>query len=81
MLRTLLAACKKVQSELRLQHRDLKPSNILRIGSEWYIADFGIAKIIEAGGENFLNNSSNLQIEETLVGTFPYMSPHLRKRY
>ncbi len=63
-----------------MQHRDLKPSNILRIGTEWYVADFGIAKILEAG-ENQLNNSINDKIEETLVGTFPYMSPHLRKRY
>jgi serine/threonine protein kinase len=29
-------------------HADLKPANILRVGSQWKIADFGFSKFVEA---------------------------------
>jgi serine/threonine protein kinase len=46
-------------------HRDLKPGNILRIGSTWKIADFGLVK--EIGKRTHVTNN--------LIGTPIYMSP------
>jgi serine/threonine protein kinase len=33
---------------MHVQHRDLKPSNILKIRENWYLSDFGLAKMIES---------------------------------
>lgn len=33
-----------------MSHRDIKPSNILNIDGVWYIADFGVAKIMNKSG-------------------------------
>ena len=46
-------------------HRDLKPGNILRVGSTWKIADFGLVK--EIGNSTHVTNN--------LMGTPIYMSP------
>jgi len=58
-----------------LVHRDLKPDNIM-VGREGRIRvfDFGLAKTLEAGGEDF-RRSASLTRAGTLVGTPNYMAP------
>ncbi len=51
---------------LEVVHRDLKPRNILRFGSQWKLADFGIAK-------NLSRLVSNHTFQQ--AGTFGYMAP------
>jgi serine/threonine-protein kinase len=49
-------------------HRDLKPENILLSDGQALIADFGLAKALEAGGERLTANGM-------AVGTAAYISP------
>jgi serine/threonine-protein kinase len=49
-------------------HRDLKPENVLLSDGQALIADFGLAKAMEAGGDRLTGNG-------VAVGTAGYMSP------
>ena len=49
-------------------HRDIKPENILLLGGHALVADFGIARAVEAGGERLTQTGM-------AVGTPHYMSP------
>jgi eukaryotic-like serine/threonine-protein kinase len=49
-------------------HRDIKPENILLMGGHALVADFGIARAVEAGGERLTQTGM-------AVGTPHYMSP------
>jgi serine/threonine protein kinase len=55
-------------------HRDIKPSNILLDNDErfFYLADFGLAKVIEEG--------SDITQTGCLVGTPEYMAPELTEK-
>ncbi len=50
-------------------HRDIKPENILLLGGHALVADFGIAKAVEAAGGEKLTQTG------MAVGTPHYMSP------
>ena len=50
-------------------HRDIKPENILLAGGEAVVADFGIAKAIQAAGGESLTETG------MAIGTPWYMSP------
>jgi len=47
-----------------LVHRDIKPANIMRVGSHWKLADFGVARTVEGTMQ-----------EATSIGTQYYMPP------
>ena len=49
-------------------HRDIKPENVLLSGRHAMVADFGIARAIEAGGGSLTQTG-------TAIGTPGYMSP------
>ncbi|MEB3193085.1 MAG: bifunctional serine/threonine-protein kinase/formylglycine-generating enzyme family protein [Snowella sp.] len=49
-------------------HRDLKPANILRVGENWKLADFGIARSLQDGTSTYTNPSQQ-------IGTIAYMPP------
>jgi serine/threonine-protein kinase len=49
-------------------HRDIKPENILLMGGHALVADFGIARAVEASGEKLTQTGM-------AVGTPHYMSP------
>ena len=49
-------------------HRDIKPENILLCGEQTLVADFGIAKLLDASGEKLTETGLSL-------GTPAYMSP------
>jgi serine/threonine protein kinase len=49
-------------------HRDLKPANILRVGNNWKLADFGIARSLQDGTSTYTNPSQQ-------IGTIAYMPP------
>ncbi|MBK8060508.1 MAG: serine/threonine protein kinase [Gemmatimonadetes bacterium] len=51
-------------------HRDIKPENILLTAGTAVVADFGIAKMLNAGGSGFSLTRAGLT-----VGTVAYMSP------
>ena len=50
-------------------HRDIKPENILLSSGRVYVADFGIARAIDAAGEDRLTSAG------IVLGTPAYMSP------
>lgn len=50
-------------------HRDLKPANILKLGSKWVLADFGMSLL---GDEK-----SIITAQESLPGTIPYTAPEV----
>jgi TolB-like protein/Flp pilus assembly protein TadD len=55
--------------ELGLVHRDIKPENILLAGDQAIVADFGIARAVEAAGGERLTGTG------MAIGTPAYMSP------
>jgi eukaryotic-like serine/threonine-protein kinase len=50
-------------------HRDIKPANILLEGSNAFVADFGIAQLIDIAGHDRLTRTG------VVIGTPEYMSP------
>ena len=71
--RILLEAAGALASahEAGVVHRDIKPENIMLEGKarRVLVMDFGIAKVMDAAGDNSLTSSG------TIVGTPHYMSP------
>jgi hypothetical protein len=51
-------------------HRDVKPENILFVGEHVQVADFGVAKALDAAGSSSALTSAGLA-----VGTAAYMAP------
>jgi serine/threonine protein kinase len=65
MMAPLIKTCAKIQIDLNLQHRDLKLTNILKIHNSWYIADFGLAKIIDnANDKDSQSFAENISLNE-----------------
>ena len=54
---------------LGIVHRDIKPENILLSGGHALVADFGLARALEAAGEETLTATG------LAIGTLCYMSP------
>ena len=52
-------------------HRDIKPDNVLLSGRHVFLADFGIARALEAGAEA----DQTVTATSTIVGTPAYLSP------
>jgi serine/threonine-protein kinase len=50
-------------------HRDIKPENILLDGDRAFVADFGVARLIDAAGRDRLTQTG------AVLGTAQYMSP------
>jgi serine/threonine-protein kinase len=52
-------------------HRDIKPDNVLLSGRHVFLADFGIARVLEAGA----SVDQTVTAASTIVGTPIYLSP------
>ena len=52
-------------------HRDIKPDNVLLAGRHAFLADFGIARALEAGA----SFDQTMTQAPTILGTPTYMSP------
>jgi eukaryotic-like serine/threonine-protein kinase len=52
-------------------HRDIKPDNVLLSGRHVFLADFGIARALEAGA----TGDQTVTATSTIVGTPTYLSP------
>ena len=63
----------KNENDFNLCHRDIKPQNILLLNKKYYLADFGISKVIKKDDEEIAKEHEEIEI----VGTVSYMSPEL----
>ena len=50
-------------------HRDIKPENVLLEGDSAFVADFGVARLVDAAGRDRLTRTG------VMIGTPQYMSP------
>jgi len=64
-----IASALSYAHERGLVHRDIKPENILLAGDQAIVADFGIARAVEAAGGERLTGTG------LAIGTPAYMSP------
>jgi serine/threonine-protein kinase len=69
VLREILDALSYAHAQ-GIVHRDVKPENILFVGEHVQVADFGVAKALEAAGPSGALTSAGLA-----VGTPAYMAP------
>ncbi|MCO5172147.1 MAG: serine/threonine protein kinase [Planctomycetes bacterium] len=62
---------------LGVVHRDLKPANILvrRRDGEVFLADFGLAKVVDAAPDSELADLDTLTASGMTMGTLVYMAP------
>ena len=64
-----IASALSFAHERGVVHRDIKPENVLLMGDQAIVADFGIARAVEAAGSERLTGTG------LAIGTPAYMSP------